>query len=401
MSKEKNFIVGLDIGTSKSVVLAGIVEDDGQINILGIGVAASSGLRKGVIVSIDNTVDSIQKAVDQVQDMVEYDIDSVYASISGGHIHSFNSSGVTAIKNNQVTASDVKQAMDAARAVSIPADKQVLHVLAQDFIIDGQAGIHDPTGMAGVRLEVNAHIVTGLSSAYQNIQNSVEHCHLNLEDTVLQSLASSVAVLTEDERRQGVCLVDIGSGTSDIAIFSDGSIQHTAVIPIAGDQVSGDIAYFLRVPSSEAEAIKMRYACALTDLVSNDEYFEVPGGGERPSKRVARRSLVEVVEARYEELLELIYNELQRTGLVTKMVSGIVLTGGSAKIEGMVDLAEKVFDMPVRLGMPLHVKGLKSVVENPSYATVVGLLMTAHEHQNNLQNLTTWKDTWHKLRNWL
>jgi cell division protein FtsA len=302
-------------------------------------------------------------------------IHSVYAGIAGSHVRSLNSHGVVAIRDKEVTAGDVDRVIDAARAVSIPADQKILHILPQDFVIDGQDGIREPIGMSGVRLEVHVHIVTGAMSAAQNIVRCVERCGLKVDDIILEQLASSYAVLNEDEKELGVCLVDIGGGTTDIAVFTDGAIRHTAVIPIAGDQVTNDIAVALRTPTHHAEEIKIKYACALPQLASADETIEVPSVGERPPRRLARQTLAEVVEPRYEELFSLIQAELRRSGFEDAIPAGIVLTGGSAKMEGAVELAEEVFHAPVRLGVPQHVNGLVDVVRNPIHATGVGLLL--------------------------
>jgi cell division protein FtsA len=305
----------------------------------------------------------------------------VYAGIAGSHVRSLNSHGIVGIREREVTEVDVQNVIDAAKAVAIPADQRILHVLPQEYIIDGQEGIRDPIGMAGVRLEAKVHIVTGADSAAQNIIKCVQRCGLTVEDVVLEQLASSYAVLTEDEKELGVCLVDIGGGTTDIAVFCDGAIQHTAVIPIAGDQVTNDIAVSMRTPTHYAEDIKVRYACALSQLANSDESIEVPSVGDRPARRLARQTLAEVVEPRYEELFGLVRDELCRSGFQETIAAGVVLTGGSARMEGAIDLAEEVFHMPVRLGVPQqHVKGLADVVSNPIYSTAVGLLLHAREN---------------------
>jgi cell division protein FtsA len=384
MSKktEKKMIVGLDIGTSKVVAIVGEVNSDGGIEVLGIGSHPSRGLKKGVVVNIESTVQSIQRAVDEAEQMAGCQIHSIYTGIAGGHIRSLNSHGVTAIKNKEVTADDVERVMDAARAVAIPADQKVLHILPQEFVIDGQEGILDPIGMSGVRLEARVHMVTGAVSAAQNIIKCVQRCGLEVDDVILQQLASGRAVLTEDEKQLGVCVVDIGGGTTDIAIFINSAINHTAVIPIAGDQVTNDIAVALRTPAQHAEDIKIKYACCLTQLASADETIEVPGVGERGSRRLSRQTLAEVVEPRYEELFNLIQVELQRGGFENNMIAaGIVLTGGSSKMEGVVELAEEVFQMPVRLGTPLYVEGLQDVIRNPIYSTAVGLLLFGNDNR--------------------
>lgn len=379
---EKSMIVGLDIGTSKVVAIVGELGSDGEIEVVGIGSNPSRGLKKGVVVNIESTVQSIQRAVDEAEQMAGCQIHSIYTGIAGSHIRSLNSHGVTAIKNKEVAVEDVERVIDAAKAVAIPADQKILHILPQEFIIDNQEGIHEPVGMSGVRLEAKVHMVTGAVSAAQNIIKCVRRCGLEVDDVILQQLASSRAVLTEDEKELGVCLVDIGGGTTDIAIFINGSISHSAVIPIAGDQVTNDIAVALRTPTQHAEEIKVKYACCLTQLANADETIEVPSVGERAPRRLSRQMLAEVVEPRYEELFTLVQAELQRSGYENLIAAGIVLTGGSAKMEGAVELAEEVFHMPVRQGVPQYVTGLPDVVRNPIYSTAVGLLLFGHENRS-------------------
>jgi cell division protein FtsA len=366
---ENRIVVGLDIGTSKIVAIIAKIIDDSRVEIIGLGHKPSQGLKKGVVINIESTVAAIQAAVDEAELMAGTKVNAVYAGIAGSHIKSLNSHGIVAIKDKEVTAGDVERVIDAAKAVAIPADQKILHVLPQEFIIDNQEGIREPIGMAGVRLEAKVHLVTGALSAAQNIAKCVQRCGLTVNDVILEQLASSYSVLTEDEKDLGVCLVDIGGGTTDIAVFTDGAIRHTAVIPIAGDQVTNDIAVALRTPTQYAEDIKVRYACALRQLI------EVPGVGDRDSRELARQTLAEVVEPRYEELLGLVYAELQRSGFEELCASGIVLTGGSSKMEGVVELAEEVFHMPVRLGEPQNIFGLVDVVCNPIHATGVGLVM--------------------------
>ncbi len=380
---DKDLIVGLDIGTSKVVAIVGEVRPDGAINVVGLGSHPSRGLKKGVVVNIESTVQSIQRAVEEAELMAGCQIHSVYAGIAGSHIRSLNSHGIVAIRDQEVTPSDVERVLDAARAVAIPADQKILHVLAQEFVIDKQEGIKEPVGMSGVRLEAKVHLVTGAVSAAQNIVKCVRRCGLEVDDIILEQLASSCAVLTEDEKDLGVCLVDIGGGTTDIAIFTDGSIRHTAVIPIAGDQVTNDIAVALRTPTQHAEEIKLKYACALTQLAMADETIEVPSVGDRPSRRLARQTLAEVVEPRYEELLSLVQAELRRSGFEDLIAAGVVLTGGSSKMEGVIELAEEIFHAPVRLGSPQHVTGLVDVVRNPIYSTGVGLLLFGQKHRGD------------------
>ena len=374
---DRNLIVGLDIGTSKVVAIVGEIRPDGALEIIGIGSHPSRGLKKGVVVNIESTVQSIQRAVEEAELMANCEIRSVYAGIAGSHVRSLNSHGIVAIKDKEVGPGDVERVIDAAKAVAIPADQKILHVLPQEYIIDAQEGIRDPVGMSGVRLEAKVHIITGADSAAQNIVKCVQRCGLEVDDIVPEQLASSYAVLTEDEKDLGVCMVDIGGGTTDIAVFGGGAIRHTAVIPIAGDQVTNDIAVSMRTPTQYAEEIKIRYACALSQLANPDETIEVPSVGDRPPRRLARQTLAEIVEPRYEELFALIADELRRSGFEESVATGIVLTGGTAKMEGAIELAEEVFHMPVRLGVPQHVTGLADVVSNPIHATGVGLLLYA------------------------
>ncbi len=384
MSKKdgKDLIVGLDIGTSKVVAIVGEITDSDKIEIIGIGSHPSKGLKKGVVVNIESTVQSIQRAVEEAELMAGCEIHAVYAGIAGSHIRSLNSHGIVAIRDSEIAAGDVDRVIDAARAVAIPADQKILHILPQEFIIDNQDGIKEPIGMSGVRLEAKVHMVTGAVSAAQNIIKCVRRCGLEVDDVILEQLASSYSVLMDDEKELGVCLVDIGGGTTDIAIFTDGSIRHTAVIPIAGDQVTNDIAVALRTPTQYAEEIKIKYGCALTQLASPEETIEVPSVGDRPARRLARQTLAEVVEPRYEELFVLIQAELRRSGFDDLIAAGVVLTGGTSKMEGVIELAEEIFHTPVRLGVPQYVEGLVDVVRNPIHATGVGLLLYGHTQQH-------------------
>jgi len=377
--EERKLLVGLDIGTSKVVAIVGELSSEGGLEIIGVGSHNSRGLKRGVIVNIESTVQSIQRAVEEAELMSGCEINTVYTGIAGSHVRSLNSHGIVAIREKEVSANDVDRVIDAARAVAIPADQQVLHVIPQEFLIDAQEGIREPIGMAGVRLEAKVHLVTGAVSAAQNIVKCVQRCGLNVDDIVLEQLASNYSVLTDDERDLGICLVDIGGGTTDIAVFSDGAIQHTAVIPIAGDQVTNDIAVSLRTPTQYAEEIKIKYACALSKLANTEETIEVPSVGDRPPRRLARQTLAEVVEPRYEELFALVRDELRRSGFLELTAAGVVLTGGSSKMEGAVDLAEEVFHTQVRLGVPQYVEGLADVVRNPIHATGVGLLLYGKE----------------------
>ena len=401
---ERNLVVGLDIGTSKVCAIVGELPAEGGIEIIGIGFHPSRGLKKGVVVNIESTVQSIQRAVEEAELMAGCQIHSVFAGIAGSHIRSLNSHGIVAIRDKEVTSSDVERVIDAARAVAIPADQRILHILPQEFIIDNQEGIREPAGMSGVRLEAKVHMVTGAVSAAQNIIKCVRRCGLEVDDVILEQLASSEAVLIDDEKDLGVCLVDIGGGTTDIAIFTEGAIRHTAVIPIAGDQVTNDIAVALRTPTAHAEEIKIKYACALAQLAAADETIEVPSVGDRPSRRLARQTLAEVVEPRYEELLALIQGELRRSGFEDMVAAGMVLTGGSSKMEGLVELAEEILHMPVRIGHPHSVSGLVDVVRNPVYATGVGLLqfgnLSAAERSGESLSGGNVRAVWERMKSW-
>ncbi len=406
MSKrmEKNLIVGLDIGTSKVVAIVGEITPDNEVEIIGLGSHPSRGLKKGVVVNIESTVQSIQRAIEEAELMSGCQIHSVYAGIAGSHVRSLNSHGIVAIRDKEVTSADVERVIDAARAVAIPADQKILHILPQEFIIDEQESIREPIGMSGVRLEAKVHMVTGAVSAAQNIIKCVRRCGLEVDDIILEQLASSHSVLTDDEKELGVCLVDIGGGTTDIAVFTEGAIRHTAVIPIAGDQVTNDIAVALRTPTQYAEEIKIKYACALTQLASVEETIEVPSVGERPDRRLARQTLAEVVEPRYEELFTLIQAELRRSGFEDLCAAGIVLTGGSSKMEGAVELAEEIFHMPVRLGAPQYVTGLVDVVRNPIHSTGVGLLLFGYQNramrESEARMGSGFKSIWNRMKNW-
>jgi len=388
MSKrsERELIVGLDIGTSKVVAIVAAPNldagpQDNALDIIGIGSHPARGMKKGVVVNIESTVQSIQRAVEEAELMAGCQIHSVYAGIAGSHIRSLNSHGTVAIRDKEVTSGDVDRVLDAAKAVHFPGDQQLLHVLPQEYIIDNQEGIREPIGMSGVRLEAKVHLITGAVSAAQNISKCIERCGLSVDGIILEQMASSYSVLEQDEKELGVCLVDIGGGTTDIAVFVDGAIRHTAVIPIAGDQVTNDIAVALRTPTQYADEIKMKYACALTQLAREDETIEVPSVGDRPPRQLARQTLAEVVEPRYEELLMLVQAELRRSGFEELLAAGVVLTGGSSKMEGVVELAEEVFHLPVRLGLPQHVGGLVDVVRNPIHATGVGLLLFGNKEE--------------------
>ncbi|MGK0442263.1 MAG: cell division protein FtsA [Pseudohongiellaceae bacterium] len=380
-SANNKMIVGLDIGTSKVVAIVGAVTEQGELEIVGIGSHPSRGLKKGVVVNIESTVQSIQRAIEEAELMAGCQIHSVYAGIAGSHIRSLNSHGIVAIRDREVYPLDLERVIDAAQAVAIPADQKVLHILPQEYVIDTQEGIKEPLGMSGVRLEAKVHLVTCAVNAAQNIEKCIRRCGLEVEDIILEQLASSYAVLTEDEKDLGVCLVDLGGGTTDIAIFTEGSIRHTGVIPIAGDQVTNDIAMALRTPTQHAEDIKIKYACALTQLAGADETIKVPSVGDRAPRELSRQALAEVVEPRYDELFTLVLAELRRSGYEDLIAAGVVLTGGTSKMEGVVELAEEIFNTPVRIGTPQHISGLTDIVRNPIYSTGVGLLQYGVKQQ--------------------
>ncbi|MCJ7815012.1 MAG: cell division protein FtsA [Xanthomonadales bacterium] len=380
---EKSLVVGLDVGTSKIVAIVGESQPDGTVEVIGIGSHPSTGLRRGVVVDMASTEHAIQRAVEEAELMAGCEIHSVFAGISGSHIRSLNSDGTVAIKDKEVSEGDVERVLEAARAVPVAADQKILHVLPQEYVIDNQDGIRQPIGMAGVRLEAHVHVVTAALSATQNISKCVARCGLTVDELIMQPLAASYAVLTPDEKDLGVCLVDIGAGTTDIAVFTDGAIRHTACIPIAGDQVTNDIAVALRTPTQHAEDIKIKYACALVQLARNDESIQVPSVGDRTSRQLARQTLAQVVEARYRELFSLIQAELRRSGFENMIAAGLVMTGGASRIEGAEELAEEMFHMPVRLATPRYVTGLSDVVNNAIHATGVGLLLYGSQADSN------------------
>ena len=406
MAKEqKNLIVGLDIGTSKIVAIVAEIMPEGRLEVIGMGQAPSRGLKKGVVVNIESTVNAIQRALEEAELMADCKIREVYTGIAGSHIRSINSHGMVAIKDKEVGQSDVDRVIETARAVIIPTDQQVLHILTQEFIIDGQEDVREPLGMSGVKLEVKVHIVTGAISAAQNIIKCVRRCGLEVRDLILQPLASSMAVLSEDEKDLGVCLVDIGGGTTDIAVFTGGAIRHTSVIPIAGDQITNDVAMALRTPTADAEDLKVKYGCALRQLADAKEMIEVSGVGDRPARQMSRQTLAEVIEPRVEELYSLVQAELRRSGFEELLSSGIVITGGSSAMEGMAELGEEVFHMPVRLGMPQYVGGLAEVVRNPRFATGVGLLLAGMD-QHQRHHLATMQSgsvaqIFNRMKSWL
>ncbi len=378
---QQEMIVGLDIGTSKIMAIVAEVTEDNALKVVGVGTHPSRGLKKGVVVDIESTVQSIQRAIEEAELMADCTVYSVFVGIAGSHIQSLNSHGMIAIRDkSEVSFADVDAVIDAARAVATPADQKVLHALPQEFIIDQQEGIKQPVGMAGIRLDAKIHLVTAAESAMQNIEKCVRRCGLDVDAIILEQLASSYAVLTDDEKELGVCLIDIGGGTTDIAIFTDGAIRHTAVIPIAGYQVTNDIAVVLRTPTSDAEEIKIKFACAHQQLVKQDETIDIPGVGGKETRRISRQILASVVQPRYEELLELVSKELERSGFLELLGAGVVLTGGSSRLEGLTELAEEVFHKPVRIGKPRKVRGLSEMVDNPTCSTGVGLLIYGHNH---------------------
>ena len=375
-ARETNrLIVGLDVGTSKIAAIVAEIKPEGGVEIIGMGSHPSRGLKKGVVVNIDTTVSAIQRALEEAELMADCKIREVYTGIAGSHIKSFNSQGMVAIKDKEVVQMDIDRVIETAKAVQIPNDQQILHILNQEFIIDGQEDVREPLGMSGVRLEAKVHIVTGAVSAAQNIIKCVRRCGLEVRDLILQPLASALAVITEDEKDLGVCLVDVGGGTTDVAVFTHGAIRHTAVIPIAGDQITNDIAMALRTPTKDAEDIKQRFGCALSQLADPQEMVEVPGVGDREARELSRKTLAEVIEPRVEELYSLVQAELRRSGYEELLSSGIVITGGSSVLQGMVELGEEIFHMPVRIGKPNYSGGLAEVVRHPRYSTGVGLLL--------------------------
>ncbi len=401
----KKLIVGLDIGTSKIVAMVAEPKPEGGFDVVGYGSHSSRGLKKGVVVNIESTVNAIQRALEEAELMADCKIRDVFTGIAGSHIKSFNSHGMVAIKDREVNQIDVDRVIETAKAVNIPTDQQILHILNQEFIIDGQEDVREPLGMSGVRLEVKVHIVTGAVSAAQNIMKCVRRCGLEVEDLILQPLASAMAVLSEDEKDLGVCLVDIGGGTTDIAVFTLGAIRHTAVIPIAGDQITNDIAMALRTPTKDAEEIKRRFGCALRELADPNQMVEVPGVGDRAARQLSRQTLAEVIEPRVEELYSLIQAELRRSGFEELLSSGVVITGGSSVMQGMVELGEEIFHMPVRVGAPNYTGALAEVVRNPRYSTAVGLLvagLSAHQRQQIVRmHSATFGQVFERMRTWI
>ncbi|CAG2152720.1 MULTISPECIES: cell division protein FtsA [Cupriavidus] len=405
MSKEyKDLLVGLDIGTSKVAAVVAELRPDGSYEVIGMGQSESKGLKKGVVVNIEATVQSIQKALEEAELMADCKIAEVFTGIAGSHIRSFNSSGMVAIKDKEVTQTDVARVIETAKAVNIPTDQQILHILTQEFIIDGQEDVREPIGMSGIRLEVKVHIVTGAVSAAQNIVKCVRRCGLEVHDLILQPLASSLAVLTEDEKELGVVLVDIGGGTTDIAIFSEGAIRHTAVIPIAGDQITNDIAMALRTPTPDAEDIKVQYGIAKQAIADPEDMIEVPGVGDRGTRTLSRQALAAVIEPRIEELYSLVHQVVRESGYEELLSSGVVITGGTAMMPGMVELGEDIFLKPVRVGVPEYRGNLHEVVKSPRYSTVMGLLLEGRVQRMRGRKVAVQsgsvKQVWGRMKEW-
>jgi cell division protein FtsA len=400
----KDLIVGLDIGTSKVVAVVAEMQHDGRYEIVGLGQHESRGLKKGVVVNIESTVASIQQALEEAELMADCKIRQVYTGIAGSHIRSFNSIGMVAIKDKEVTDADVARVIETAKAVNIPTDQQILHVLPQEFIIDGQEDIREPIGMSGVRLDVKVHIVTGAVSAAQNIIKCVRRCGLEVQDLILQPLASSTAVLTQDEKELGVALVDIGGGTTDIAIFTGGSIRHTAVIPIAGDQITNDVAMALRTPTPDAEEIKLRHGIAKQVLANPADKIEVPGIGDRGPRSLSRQALAAVIEPRVEELFSLVQQVIRESGYEELLSSGVVITGGTSMLPGMAELGEDIFLKPVRIGVPEYAGGLADVVRTPRFATALGLLEEARMQRLRGRKVAeqsgSFKETLRRMKEW-
>ncbi|HEX5125744.1 MAG TPA: cell division protein FtsA [Rhodocyclaceae bacterium] len=405
MSKDsKDLIVGLDIGTSKITAMVVEMKPDGRVEVIGVATHPSNGLKKGVVVNIEATVDSISRVIQEVELMADCKVHDVYTGIAGSHIRSFNSNGMVAIKDKEVSPLDVERVIEVARAMPIPADQQILHILTQEFIIDGQDGVREPIGMSGVKLEVKVHIITGAVSASQNLVKCVRRCGLEVVDLVLQPLASSFATLSEDEKELGVCLIDMGGGTTDLAVFTQGAIRHTAVIPIAGDQITNDIAMALRTPTAEAEEIKLRHGIALQTQVDPSEIIEVPSVGDRPPRKLSRESLAAVIQPRVQELFELVQAELRRSGYEELLSSGLVLSGGSATLASVCELGEEVFHMPVRVGVPVYHGSLADVVCQPQYANVMGLVLEgAAQRRRGIQARETRnvRQVFERMKSWL
>jgi len=385
LSKKDRYIVGLDIGTTKVTAIVSEVTEDGGLDVIGIGSTESKGLRKGTVINLEQTVDSIKRVVEEAELMAGVEIESAYVGLAGSHIKGFNSRAVVAITNKtkEISRDDVFRAIDAAKAIALPADREIVHVLPQEFVVDGHDGIVDPTGMTGSRLEANVHIITAGTTATQNIITCVNRAGMEVTETVLEQLAAAEGVLTSDEKELGSALVDIGGGTTDLAIFDKGTIWHTAVLPTGGDHFTNDVAVGLRTPILEAEKIKKKYGCALSTMVSDEETIEVPSVGGRKPRILSRQILSDIIQPRAEEICHLVYEEIKRAGYERVLNSGIVFTGGSASLEGLAEVADRIFDLPIRCGPPSGVGGLVDVVANPAYATAVGLVLHAHRARSN------------------
>ncbi|QHJ13154.1 Cell division protein FtsA [Paraglaciecola mesophila] len=404
MSKvtDRKLIVGLDIGTSMVKAVVGELLDDGGISVIGVGSHPAKGMDKGGVNDLNLVVQSVQRAMSEMELMADCRVSSVFMSISGRHVQCQNESGMVPINNKEVTQEDVDNVIHAARSVPIAAERRLLHVLPQEFTIDVQEGIKNPIGMSGVRMEAQAHIITCADDMAKNLVKCVERCDLTTDQLIFSSLASSYAVLTDDEKELGVCVVDIGGGTIDIVIYTDGAIRHTAVVPVAGNQITSDIAKIFRTPISHAEDIKINYACALKDMVSMEENIEVHSVGGRPSRAMSRHTLAEVIEPRYQELFELVQKEIRSSGFEEQIAAGIVLTGGTAKMEGAIEFAEEIFQMPVRVGEPLSIKGLSEYVEDPTFATAIGLLQYGKEHvaAKTAAKTKSSEGVWERIQSW-
>jgi cell division protein FtsA len=400
----KKLLVGLDVGTSKIAAIVAEVRPEGGFEIIGMGSHPSRGLKKGVVVNIETTVNAIQRALEEAELMADCKIREVYTGIAGSHVRSFNSQGMVAVKDKEVALADIERVVDTARAVQIPNDQQILHVLNQEFIIDGQEDVREPLGMSGVRLEVKVHIVTGAVSAAQNIVKCVRRCGLEVRDLVLQPLASAMAVVSDDEKDLGVALVDIGGGTTDLVVYTHGAIRHTAVIPIAGDQITNDIAMALRTPTKDAEEVKERSGCALSQLADPQDMVEVPGLGDRDPRQLSRKTLAEVIEPRVEELYSLVQTELRRSGYEELLSSGVVITGGASVMRGMVELGEEIFHMPVRVGRPTYDGALSEAVCHPRHSTGVGLLLVGMQQLRNREaarmNAGSFQQVLERMKSW-
>lgn len=404
MARKDNLIVGLDIGTTKICAIVGEVTHDG-IDIVGIGSHPSKGLRKGVVVNIEATVESIKKAIEEAELMAGCDISSVYVGITGGHIHGENSHGIVAIKNKEVSENDIARVIDAARAMPLPMDREIIHVIPQEFIVDEQDGIKEPLGMSGVRLEAKVHVISAATSSIQHIIKCANRCGLNVNDIVLEPLASSEATLSHDEKELGVVLVDIGGGTTDVVIYSEGGIVYTSVLTIGGNHITNDIAIGLRTPANEAEKIKQKYGCALSSLVQRDETIEVPSVGGRKPRILSRQILSEIIEPRVEEIFSLVRQEITKSGFEENIASGVVITGGATILEGMPDLAEQVLDFPVRRASPRGIGGLVDVVKSPMYGAGVGLVLygsrNLRDAKNRVKEDGVYSKVKERMKNWI